>query len=131
MDAIEAADTILCCMKFIEESFSKHNEMQSELDKQLCDLGHKLEFTNIDIQRGYKIAKHMQDVYRERRKVKDEREILDILYNHLINAGVGKKFSVELTAHLRGAKKRKAQLERRTYTPRSEAFKAAAEGEVL
>lgn len=122
MDAIEAAETILRCIDFIQTSRQECCEMQGELDKQLCDLAHQLEFTNVDIQRGYKIAKQMQDAYRERRRVKDELEVLRIIYDHAIDVPACKKFTADLTSHLGGAKKRSKQMEDRIYTPRSKKF---------
>lgn len=119
MDAIEAAETILYCIDFIKTSRQEHNDRQSELDKQLCDIAHQLEFTNIDIQRGYKLAKQMQDACRERRTVKDEQEILRILCDGAFETGACKNFVASLTAHLGGARKRHRQLDERIYTPRS------------
>lgn len=131
MDTIEAAETILRCFNFIQQSFKDNAERQSELDKQLCDLDHMLEWSRIDVQRGYRLAKQRQDVLLERRRVKDEGEMLRILHDQVINAGTGKAFVVALTAHLGGAKKRKAQLDSRVYAPRSELFRAGETAEVI
>lgn len=127
MTPIEAGEAILRAIDYIHKAWVENNERQSELDKQLCDLTHFLELTSIDVQRGYRFAKQIQDVCRERRKVKNEHEQLRILYDQVVNTPNGKKFVMDLTAHLGGAKKRQAQLENRIYSPRSEAFKPIGE----
>ncbi len=125
MTPIEAGEEILRCIDHIQKTFKRNSERESELDKQLCDLEHMLEFTPIDIQRGYKLAKQIQDIQRERRRIKNEIELLRILHDQATNTPTGKKFVNDLTAHLGGAKKRKVHLDNRIYTPRSEAFKEA------
>lgn len=123
MTPITAGESILQAIDYINKAWVTNGERQSEIDKMLCDLYHELEFTNIDIQRGYKLAKQIQDARRERRKLKDEMELLRILHDQVVNTPNGKKFVMDLTAHLGGARKRKAQLDNRIYSPRSEAFK--------
>jgi hypothetical protein len=127
MTPIEAGETILRAIDYINKAWVENGEQQSKIEKLLCDLHHELEFTSIDIQRGYKFAKQIQDARRERRKLKDEMELLRILYDQVVNTPTGKKFVVDLTAHLGGAKKRQAQLENRIYSPRSEVFKEQGE----
>ena len=127
MTPIEAGEAILRAIDYINKAWVENGEQQSEVEKLLCDLYHELEFANIDIQRGYKFAKQIQDARRERRKLKDEMELLRILHDQVVNTPNGKKFVVDLTAHLGGAKKRRAQLENRIYSPRSETFKPIGE----
>ena len=128
MTPIEAGEEILRCIDYINRTWVENNERRSELDKQLCDLIHLLEFTPIDIQRGYSLAKQVQDVRRKLRIVKDEHEQLRILFNQVTDTPTCKKFVVDLTASLGAAKKRLTQLDNRIYTPRSQAFKEQAEG---
>lgn len=128
MTPIEAGEEILRCIDYINKARVENNEMQSELDKQLRDLLHLLEFTPIDIQRGYRLAKQIQDVCRRRRMVKDEHEQLRILHENAIATPTGTKFTVDLTRQLGNTKKRVTQLENRVYTPRSQAFREQAEG---
>ena len=127
MTPIEAGEAILRAIDYINKAWVENGEQQSEVEKLLCDLYHELEFANIDIQRGYKFAKQIQDARRERRKLKDEMELLRILHDQVVNTPNGKKLVMDLTAHLGGAKKRQAQLENRIYSPRSEAFKPIGE----
>lgn len=127
MTPIEAGEAILRAIDYVNKAWVENGEQQSEVEKLLCDLYHELELANIDIQRGYKFAKQIQDARRERRKLKDEMELLRILHDQVINTPNGKKFVMDLTAHLGGAKKRQAQLENRIYSPRSEAFKPIGE----
>lgn len=123
MTPIAAGETILQAIDYINKTWVENGERQSEIARLLCDLYHELEFTSIDVQRGYKFAKQIQDARRERRRLKDEMELLRILHDQVVNTPTCKKFVMDLASHLGGAKKRKAQLEQRIYSPRSEAFK--------
>jgi len=126
MDAIEAGETILRCIDRIREIYADNGERLSEVDKEICDVMHLLEFTPIDIQRGYSLAKQLQDARRERRAIKDSCELTSIMHKYLTE-GNSKAFTNGLINQLNGAKKRKAQLDNRIYTPRSKAYQTKEE----
>jgi hypothetical protein len=121
MTPIEAGETILKCLDYINQQYESNYELINELDKQLCDIQHTIEFTALDIQRGYKLAKQLQDIRKRRRIAKDENELLYHMHDYL-NAGTSKHFIVGFTSNLGKAKRRSEQLQDREYYPRSQAF---------
>jgi hypothetical protein len=119
MTPIEAGETILKCIDYICKQFEANYKLIGELDKQLCDLQHEIEFTPFDIQKGYKLAKQTQDLRRQRREAKDENEVLYRMQEYL-NNGNAKSFVVGFTATVGKAKKRLEELPNREYTPRAQ-----------
>jgi hypothetical protein len=119
MTPIEAGETILKCIDYICKQFEANYKLIGELDKQLCDLQHEIEFTPFDVQRGYKLAKQTQDLRRQRREAKDENEVLYRMQEYL-NNGNSKSFVVGFTASVSKAKKRLEELPNREYMPRAQ-----------
>ena len=68
---ISAYDTIAKAFEFLTERLE-------ELENAQQDLLHYIEFTDLNIQKGYKIYKQLQEVRIERRLVKDELEAMAI-----------------------------------------------------
>lgn len=122
MTPIEAGEEILRCINLIDTMNTENNDKMSEIDKEICDIQHFIELTPLDIQRGYKLAKQLQDALQERRRLKDNYEMLRILYGQVVLSGACKSFVTTLTSHLAGAKRRNEELQRRIYSPRSQAF---------
>ena len=119
MTPIEAGETILKCIDYITKQFEANYKLIGELDKQLCDLQHEIEFTPFDVQRGYKLAKQVQDLRRQRREAKDDNEVLYRMQEYL-NKGNSRSFVVGFAASLGKAKKRSEVLPDRKYAPRAQ-----------
>ena len=126
MTPITAGESILQAIDYILKTYPENYDKIGELDKQLCDIQHEIEFTPLDIQRGFRLAKKMQDVRKERRALKDENELLKPLYDFL-NQGSNQAFKNGFSNALQRAKQREKALPERTYGPRSEAFKQSCE----
>lgn len=96
------------------------NYMLSEVDKEICDIMHYIEFNNLDAAKGYKVYKMIKDCRMRRRKIKDEHE--------KVNAAIQVLANDELIEKMRTALKQMRGLEQRLYTPRvlSELFEDAS-----
>lgn len=66
------------------DDFDSLNNRLSLLDKMQQDILHKIENTNsIDLYEGWKLTKSLQEIRRERRKIKNELETMVILIRDL------------------------------------------------
>lgn len=66
------------------DDFDSLNNRLSVLDKMQQDILHKIENTNsIDLYEGWKLTKSLQEIRRERRKIKNELETMVILIRDL------------------------------------------------
>ena len=86
------------------------NYMLSEVDKEICDIMHYIEFNNLDAAKGYKVYKMLKDCRLRRRKIKDEHE--------KVNAAIQVLANDELIDKMRTALKQMRGLDQRLYTPR-------------
>ena len=62
-----------------------YSEEMSQADLKVTDILHYIEFTDLDVRRGYKVYKMLQKVLRERRKVKNRQAVSDLLKTHGIS----------------------------------------------
>lgn len=122
MTPIEAGELLLKSIDYILDQYPKNYDIVGEMDKQCCDITHEIEFTPLDVQRGYKLAKQLQDVKKIRRIAKDENELLKAMYDFLTQ-GTSTAFKNGFINALQKAKQREKTLPLRVYGPRSEAFK--------
>ena len=122
MDAIEAGETILRCIDHILKEYPENYDRIGELEKQLTDTYHVIEFTPFDVQRGFKFAKQVQDIRRERRELKDSNELLKPLHDFL-SASSSTAFKNGLVNAINKTKQRERDLSSRFYKPRSQEFK--------
>lgn len=122
MTPISAGETILQAISYILDTYPANYDKIGELEKQQCDLLHQIEFEPIVPPRGYKMLRELKEMRLERRKLKDENELLKPLYDYL-NTGNAQNFTVGMVNNLGKAKRRNEQLGNREYSPRSEAFK--------
>ena len=79
----------------------------SEVDKELCDINHYIEFCNLNAAQGYKAYKMIKDRRIKRRSIKNELDILGVI--------LGKKISDSVTDELQ---KMVDGLDSRKYEPR-------------
>lgn len=96
------------------------NYMLSEVDKEICDVMHYIEFYNLDAAKGYKMYKMLKDCRMRRRKIKDEYE--------KVNAAIIALANEELIEKVKTALKQINGLDKRMYTPRilTELFEEAS-----
>jgi len=79
----------------------------SEVDLKMTDILHYIEFTDLDVRRGYKIYKMLQEVLRDRRKIKNRQSLYDSMKAH----GISLK-NIESVIH------KIDEINHRDYTPR-------------
>ena len=60
-------------------------ERESNLDKQISDVMHWIEFNNFSACEGYKLCKALKNLRLERRRVKNELELINIINMHTCN----------------------------------------------
>ena len=96
------------------------NHMLSEVDKEICDIMHYIEFYNLDAAKGYKMYKMLKDCRLRRRKIKDEYEKVGAAITTLANE--------DLIEKMKTALKQMKGLDNRVYTPRilTELFEEAS-----
>ena len=86
------------------------NYMLSEVDKEICDIMHYIEFYNLDAARGYKTYKMLKDCRLRRRKIKDEYEKATAAIQVFAND--------DLIEKMKTALKQMKGLDNRLYKPR-------------
>ena len=59
--------------------------MQSEVDKEISDIMHFIEFYNFSASDGYKLCKALKDLRLRRRKIKNELELINIVNTQSLN----------------------------------------------
>lgn len=96
----------------IRKTSKELNEKMSIIDKTICDLQHEIEFGKFDVCRGYKKFRQLQDILIERRKIKDELELLHplIAYVGTIESSVSKVHTTVIN--------KENSFKNRKYTPR-------------
>jgi len=96
------------------------NHMLSEVDKEICDIMHFIEFNNLDAAKGYKMYKMLRDCRLRRRKIKEEHE--------KVNAAIQVFANEELIDKMKVALKQMKGLDNRIYSPRvlTELFEEAS-----
>lgn len=86
------------------------NFMLSEVDKEICDIMHYIEFYNLDAAKGYKMYKMLKDCRLRRRKIKDERE--------KVSAAIQAVGNLEFVEKIKTCLCQMKGLDKRKYTPR-------------
>lgn len=97
-------------IKFIDDIETRTAELSQDLsnvDLQVTDIEHCIEFSKFNACDGYRLAKRMQDTLLARRKVKDEMHVMQLIRNHIPER---QKFAGVLEAI--------DKMDERKYTPR-------------
>ena len=105
MDDVINAINILC--EFSEDINQNLATEMSNIDKEITDIEHYIEFMNLDGYRGYKIYKMLQDRLRERRRIKNKQSLEMLMRTNGLSL-----------ASLQKIKTRIAENENRNYHPR-------------
>lgn len=79
----------------------------SNVDKEITDIEHYIEFYSLSASRGYKVSKMLKDCFQRRREIKDEIEMLN-------------RISVMNVGHIANGKGRDdlEKIKHKQYTPR-------------
>ena len=86
------------------------NYLLSQVDKEICDIMHYIEFNSLDAANGYKMYKMLRDCRMRRRKIKDDMEMVDASLQALGDQTLLEKLKICL--------KRMESLDYRQYHPR-------------
>lgn len=103
-------EDILSFVSQLQQYKNNLSYMFSQVDKEICDIMHYIEFNNLDAANGYKIYKMLRGCRLRRRKIKDE----DIKVSAAIQAIGG----IDLQEKLRTCITQIKGLENRIYQPR-------------
>lgn len=82
-------------------------DMESEVDKEISDIMHFIEFNNFSASEGYKLCKAIKDLRLRRRRIKNELELINIVNMHTLNNVVLGHTNKAITG-----------LDKKQYTPR-------------
>jgi hypothetical protein len=75
----ELVETLIVTLNDIKNTYNYNFQNVNDLDKESQDLEHEIELSTFSSVAGYKLAKELQRVRRERRKLKNENETLQLL----------------------------------------------------
>ena len=80
----------------------------SDVDEQLCDIYHYIEFSKLNACQGYKAAKMIKDKRIARRRIKNELQVLSII----LSSNISDEIEQEVVGRIKG-------MDNRVYNPRS------------
>ena len=112
------ASTMVTIFQDVIRNYERNEERIKCIEGELNDLNHEIELTSSrDMYVGYLFYKSIRELRIERRRAKEENELLKDMYE-FFKSQVGQEFKNKVQ-HIQGnaAKLREVQ-ERRTYTPR-------------
>jgi hypothetical protein len=103
-------------IRMITDRYRILEEQFKDVEDLHCDLEHEIEFSNYDIQRGYKAYKQFRDMRIERRKLKDEIELLEPIATYI---NENRKIFLDGLGRVKGeCKKINDRQKNRLYRPR-------------
>ncbi|MDM8100957.1 hypothetical protein [Oceanobacillus oncorhynchi] len=76
MDIEQIAVDVRNTVQDIPKIYKANNERLSKLQGEITDLTHLIELVDLNAVEGFKVYKQLQGVLQERRKLKDENELL-------------------------------------------------------
>lgn len=101
----------LCYMSsHMDEYQDNLNQMLSDVDKEICDLMHYLEFNDLDTKEMLKVAEMLKERRQHRRQIKDEMEKTALMKDTFLDNSFGTKVQQSLDIMIR--------MKDRQYTPR-------------
>jgi predicted RNase H-like nuclease (RuvC/YqgF family) len=125
LNAISTTKHFLKTLNIIEQDWDTWYEEVHKCDQEAQDLLHEIEFTKFEIQRGYKLAKQLQEVRQRRRDLKNTMETMRTLKDFLDS---NKQMKINLYKILTSMEKMKEHQGQRIYTPRVRTDITLAEG---
>ena len=110
--------TIVSVYNSVIKAYERDVERIEEIQGELQDIEHEIELSpNKNMYEGYLLYKQIKDLRMERRRCKEEVEILKDIYE-FFTSQVGKEFKNKIQRIQGDAAKLREVQERRTYTPR-------------
>lgn len=110
--------TIISIYQDVIKQYERNEEDIKRIEGELSDLLHEIELSpSKDMYKGYKLYKEIRELRVERRRCKDENELLKDTYEYF-KSQQGQGFKIKMQQLQGGAAKIYAKQERRTYTPR-------------
>ncbi len=101
----------LCYMSsHMDEYQTNLNQMLSDVDKEICDLMHYLEFSDLDSSEMLRVAEMLKERRQRRRQIKDEMEKTALMKDTFLDGAFGTKVQQSLDVMER--------MKTRQYTPR-------------
>lgn len=114
----KARDNIDLLLSTIDDSINTFEENKNSIidrDKEVVDLYHEIELTNFNAYEGYRLAKELQTVLKERRECKNENRTLEILVDFLNKNPQLKNGLIQCSNRI---KQSEASVDRQKYSPR-------------
>ena len=110
--------TIVTVYQNVIKAYERDVERIEEIQGELQDIEHEIELSpNKNMYEGYLLYKQIKDLRMERRRCKEEVEILKDIYE-FFTSQVGKEFKNKIQRIQSDAAKLREVQERRVYTPR-------------
>lgn len=112
------ACTIVTVYQSVVDSYEKNKEIIKNTEEELNDLNHEIEFgKSRDMYQGYLLYKQIKELRLQRRRAKEENELLEELYNFLTGQQA-QQFKNKIQQIQGNSVKIREMQERRTYRPR-------------
>jgi 5'-deoxynucleotidase YfbR-like HD superfamily hydrolase len=111
-DIEETAVFIRDAIENVPKQLNANHEEIAQIEREIQDLLHVLEFTKFNASEGYKLSKQLQAARQERRKLKNENELLGGLSKIMLKI---KPQTDNLNAVIGDIRKRKQMQTNRTY----------------
>lgn len=115
MNQIESLNNFLEILNSMEKDWDDLQDKIVKAEKEIQDLLHEIELSKFDVQRGYRLAKELQEVRQRRRAAKEQRELLQPLRDWLLG---NQKQKIDLFKVLTKMKNVEQIQAARVYTPR-------------
>lgn len=112
------SSTIVSIFQDVIKNYERNEESIKRIEGELNDLNHEIELTpSRNMYQGYLLYKQVRELRIERRRAKEENELLKDMYE-FFKSQVGQEFKNKVQQIQGNAAKLREVQERRTYTPR-------------
>lgn len=115
MNPLELIDNMLNVLQYVPQRYSELTYNLSIVQGKITDLEHDFENKSFNAYQGFLMAKKMQELRKERRKIKNEIELLEHMNQYIKN---NKKLEIDLFKIRTTMLKIKERQDNWTYTPR-------------
>jgi len=115
MNAITTTKDFLETLNTVEKDWGTWITGIQQCETETQDLLHEIELTKFDVQRGYKLAKQLQEIRQRRRELKDTVELLRSIKDFVDS---NKQLKISLFKTLTGMERTEENQGCRKYTPR-------------
>ena len=113
------SSSVVTIFQNVIKDYERDLDVIKDIEDQLNDLSHEIELSKPkDMYSGYKLYRQIRELRIERRRAKEEVELLKEIYEYFTSQQ-GQAFKNKLQQIQSNAAKLRDKQERRTYTPRS------------